>query len=98
MTGRNLTIVGMVFLTSAAWAKETLPPPDLEMLEYLGTFETSGGEAVDPMELRDSPHSGNSRKQPPPGNMDQERKKTKKTGTWKKPAAPANTRPADIED
>lgn len=99
MTGRNLLIiVGMAFLASAAWAGGTLPPPDIEMLEYLGTFETSGGKAVDPMDLRDSPQSGNSRKQALPGNPAQERKKTEKAGRRKNPVMTPDTKPADSED
>jgi hypothetical protein len=37
-----------------AVAKEALPP-DLEMLEFLGTFETSGGKDIDPFLLEGEP-------------------------------------------
>jgi hypothetical protein len=99
MTGRILLIIaGVGFLTSAAWAAETLPPTDMEMLEYLGTFETSGGSAVDPMDLRNSPHSGSSRKQLSPGISDQARKKTEKSRTRKSPAMTPDTKSADPVD
>jgi hypothetical protein len=99
MTGRKLLIIaGMAFLTCTAWAGETLPAPDMEMLVYLGTFETSGGKAVDPMDLRDSRHSESSRKQPSFGNAGQEGKKTGKTGTRKNPVMTPDTRPADPVD
>jgi hypothetical protein len=99
MTGRNLLIVaGMAFLPCAVWAGGTIQPPDMEMLEYLGTFETSGGRAVDPMELKGSQQSGSSRKQPPPGNTDQERKETGKAGTRKDPVMTPDKRPSGLED
>jgi hypothetical protein len=99
MTSSNLLIiVGIGFLTSASWAAETLPPPDMEMLEYLGTFETSGGKAVDPMDLRNSPHSGSSRKQPSTGYSGKERKKTEKAGMRKNPVVSPDTQSADPED
>jgi hypothetical protein len=37
-----------IFIAVPAQAEET---PDMEMLEYLGNWETAGGEYIDPTEL-----------------------------------------------
>lgn len=47
---RVLGLVAMMFVCNA-YAVERPPPPSSEMLEFLGTFETAGGKAVDPVEL-----------------------------------------------
>jgi len=39
-----------------AVAKDALPP-DLEMLEFLGTFETAGGKDFDPLLLEGEPRA-----------------------------------------
>jgi hypothetical protein len=43
-----------VLLLAAPLAAEE-PPPSLELLEFLGSFETAGGEWVDPVELEVPP-------------------------------------------
>ncbi len=45
----------IVFMASVVGAGESAPAPDMEMLEYLGTFETAGGKAVDPLDLQETP-------------------------------------------
>jgi len=40
-------IVLLVLLPHLGWAMEE-HPPDADMLEFLGRFETAGGKAVDP--------------------------------------------------
>ncbi len=47
---------GLVLLLAASVAgKEKSDSPDMEMLEFLGTFETAGGSAIDPMLLKEAP-------------------------------------------
>jgi len=41
------TIISLVMLPSLGWSMEE-HPPDADMLEFLGRFETAGGKAVDP--------------------------------------------------
>lgn len=36
-----------------AKGKEKPETPDMEMLEFLGTFETAGGKGIDPLQLED---------------------------------------------
>ena len=100
MIGRSLSIIGMVFLTSAAWARETLQSPDFDMLEYLGTFETSGGKAVDPVDIMESPQTAVSRnKLQSPGKKDHEnKKKTKKAGIRKNPIPNTNSTGPNIRE
>jgi hypothetical protein len=52
---RLLAIVSLVLATGAAGAEKAPPPPDPDMLEFLGAFETSGGKAVDPFLLENTP-------------------------------------------
>jgi hypothetical protein len=40
-----------------AFAKEKEVPPDMEMLELLGTFETANGKMIDPLQLKESPQA-----------------------------------------
>ncbi len=50
---------GLVLLLAAGAAgKEKTDSPDMEMLEFLGTFETAGGNAIDPMLLKEAPKPG----------------------------------------
>ena len=43
----------LTWMAATAVAKEAQPLPDADLLEYLGTFETAGGNMVDPMELKE---------------------------------------------
>ncbi len=42
-----VAIAFLVLLPSLGWGMEE-HPPDADMLEFLGRFETAGGKAVDP--------------------------------------------------
>ena len=53
-----LTTIALLVLMLAAsgWAEEpSSATPDLELLEFLGTFETQNGEWIDPLELLELP-------------------------------------------
>ena len=52
---RLLAILSLVLATAAAGAEKASPLPDPDMLEFLGTFETSGGKDVDPFLLENAP-------------------------------------------
>lgn len=43
-----LIISGIVLIPALGMARDE-PAPDMEMLEYLGGFETAGGKPVDPL-------------------------------------------------
>ncbi len=40
---------------TAGAAVKGAPPPDPELLEFLGTFETAGGKGIDPLLLEKEP-------------------------------------------
>ena len=62
MGAKRLLIMASLVLASAAAGAEKAPPqPDPDMLEFLGTFETSGGKDIDPFLLDNVP--GNPAKQ-----------------------------------
>lgn len=49
-------LIASVFLSFAALASgEEVDAPSMELLEYLGSWESGNGEWVDPMELVDVP-------------------------------------------
>jgi hypothetical protein len=52
---RLLTILSLVLATVAAGAEKAPSLPDPDMLEFLGTFETSGGKDADPFLLENTP-------------------------------------------
>jgi hypothetical protein len=49
-----------------AFAKEKSAPPDMEMLELLGTFETANGKMIDPLQLKEPPQAAKTKAKPPP--------------------------------
>ena len=50
MPAETLALVFTGFFASGL-AQSADPPPDMEMLEFLGHFETAGGHWLDPMSL-----------------------------------------------
>ncbi len=48
-------ILVLSLATSAAGVEKAPAPPDQDMLEFLGTFETSGGKEIDPLLLEGMP-------------------------------------------
>jgi hypothetical protein len=45
----------VVPVCAAGAAGKGAPPPDPELLEFLGTFETAGGKGIDPLLLEKEP-------------------------------------------
>ena len=45
-------------------AKEKKERPDMEMLEFLGTYETAGGKMIDPLQLKESPQPAKKKAKP----------------------------------
>lgn len=71
---------GLVLLLAAGAAgKEKADSPDMEMLEFLGTYETAGGKEVDPMLLNEAPKPDKARQ-----NERQPLRKPAKPGKKKK--------------
>jgi len=48
-----------------AFAEERAAPPDMEMLELLGTFETVNGKMIDPLQLKEPAQATETRAKPP---------------------------------
>jgi hypothetical protein len=65
----------LTWMAAAAVAKEAPPLPDADLLEYLGTFETAGGNMVDPMDLKELPPP----KEPPQPTVPDKKAKEKRT-------------------
>jgi hypothetical protein len=42
-------------ISFSVWAREAVETPDMDLLEYLGTYETAKGREIDPMLLEKSP-------------------------------------------
>ena len=59
MLGRSL-VIGLMILFSQSWAlaaeEKDSVLPSLELLEFLGEFETEGGEWIDPIEIGEMNH------------------------------------------
>jgi hypothetical protein len=53
----ELIIIGLAVILSGGniSAKQAADNPSMEMLEFLGSFETAGGKEIDPMKLQDEP-------------------------------------------
>lgn len=76
---RLLAAFLLIPLACAAGAAEKAPPPpDPELLEFLGTFETAGGKGVDPF-LLEKGHQKTSA-----GNTKGERKPTPRKAVQEK--------------
>ena len=57
-----LVISAIVLIPSIGMARDE-PQPDMEMLEYLGGFETAGGKPLDPLGFADYEAKANKREQ-----------------------------------
>ena len=64
-----LIIAGMLLIPSHGMARDKTAP-DMEMLEFLGSFETAGGKPVDPLGFVDSAAKENKKEQPDAANKD----------------------------
>jgi len=59
MAANRCIILLVLVLASGVAAAERKPvPPDPDMLEFLGTFETAGGKDVDPFHLNEDASAG----------------------------------------
>jgi len=58
-----LLMAGFVLLPSLGMARDE-PTPDMEMLEFLGGFETVGGKPVDPLGFSDFAAKDTNKEQP----------------------------------
>ncbi len=72
---------GLILLLAAGAAgKEKPESPDMEMLEFLGTYETAGGNEIDPLLLNEAPKPGKGReKERQPAGKTTKPEKKKKT-------------------
>jgi hypothetical protein len=52
MLANVLIFAGIVLMPSLGFSRDE-PAPDMEMLEFLGSFETAGGKPVDPLAFAD---------------------------------------------
>ncbi len=59
----SLILVGLVLMPSLGMAREE-PAPDMEMLEFLGSFETARGKPVDPLAFADTGAKDSKKEQP----------------------------------
>jgi hypothetical protein len=60
--------------------KQKEDPPDLEMLEFLGTFETAAGKMIDPLQLKENPQASNLAVKPPPNRKTSQKPEQQKKG------------------
>jgi hypothetical protein len=67
-----LILAVLVLLPSLGMAREE-PPPDMEMLEFLGSFETARGKPVDPLAFADANARDNKKEQPAAAKKDVKR-------------------------
>lgn len=62
----------------SAFAKEKKDRPDMEMLEFLGTFETADGKMIDPLQLKEPPQAAKKRAKPAPDRTNPQKPQQKK--------------------
>jgi hypothetical protein len=68
----SLVLVGLVLMPSLGMAREE-PAPDMEMLEFLGSFETVRGKPVDPLAFADTGAKDTKKEQPAAAKKDSKR-------------------------
>ena len=67
-----LIIAAVVLFPSLGMARDE-PAPDMEMLEFLGSFETAGGKPVDPLAFADTGAKDSKKEQPAAAKKDTKR-------------------------
>jgi hypothetical protein len=67
-----LILAGLLLLPSLGMTREE-PPPDMEMLEFLGSFETAGGKPVDPLAFAGANARDTGKEQPAAAKKDVKR-------------------------
>jgi len=70
-----LIIAGFVLAPTLGLARDE-PVPDMEMLEYLGSFETVKGKPVDPLGFAD--YAANEHKKELPDNVKKDQRRNRK--------------------
>jgi hypothetical protein len=85
MERRNLILTPWIslpfFLFGTAAAKETPKDPDLNFIEFLGTFEGAGAKDFGPLGLAELSEDKKALKKPPSGKSAEERKKIEGKGS-----------------
>ena len=76
--GLLLAAVLMLPAWGNAFAKEKKDRPDMEMLEFLGTYETEDGKMIDPLQLKESPQATKTKAKPPSDNTTPKKPELKK--------------------
>jgi hypothetical protein len=71
----SLIFVGLVLMPSLGMARDE-PAPDMEMLEFLGSFETARGKPVDPLAFAETGAKDN-KKEPPAASKKDTRRSRK---------------------
>lgn len=81
--GFRIFLIFMIsaFLTGPALSKEPPQAPDLEFLEFLGTFEETGPENLNPMDLADLPGNQKGSEKSPSMKSSEEKKKMEGKGS-----------------
>jgi hypothetical protein len=69
---KTLILVAIVLMPSLGMARDE-PAPDMEMLEFLGGFETARGKPVDPLAFADATLKDSKKKQPAAPKKDTKR-------------------------
>jgi hypothetical protein len=72
-----LIIAGFILVPTFGMARDE-PAPDMEMLEYLGSFETAKGKSVDPLGFADYPAKEHKKELPDTVKKDQKRNRKPK--------------------
>jgi hypothetical protein len=78
MSGKALLGAIILACAAVAGARDVPPGPDMDLLEYLGTFETAGGKAVDPVQLKEVPPAETKPQRPVRDKKAKEKKNTEK--------------------
>jgi hypothetical protein len=77
----NLLILAIMLLVPSPGMARDEPLPDMEMLEFLGSFETARGKPVDPLAFADTGAKDGKREQPAAAKKDSKRsRKPEKQG------------------
>ena len=73
-------IILTVFWAQSTEATEVPQGPDLEFLEFLGTFEEDGKKNIDPLDLAELPDYQKAMAKSPPKKSGEEKEKTEGKG------------------
>jgi hypothetical protein len=77
---RFIVWVAVLLLAGNALGKPAPANPSMDILEFLGTFETAGGKEIDPMKLEEEPVSRKASARPVSPKLKEERGNMKGKG------------------